>query len=137
MQSSQHSKSSASQDAKVELHDLFHINDLDDIILEYADGEVDSKNYAVNPQNQNLFFSVSLPVSALLRHVIRGEQAEAEAMLKKNPALLLEKGKVTDYSGRTIQGTAFQLALGAEDAEMCEMIAPYFAEVKEGLYSMI
>src|SRR6185437_5790629 len=62
----------------------------------------------------------------LLQHVIRGEEAEAKKMLEANPRLLLEKGMVTDYSGRRIEGTDFQLALGAEDVEMCEMIAPYF-----------
>jgi len=62
----------------------------------------------------------------LLNHVIRGEEAEAKKMLEAKPRLLLERGLVTDYSGRQIEGTAFQLALGAEDTQMCEMIAPYF-----------
>jgi len=62
----------------------------------------------------------------LLIHVVRGEEAEAKKMLEANPQLLLERGLVTDYSGRQIEGTAFALALGAEDIEMCEMITPYF-----------
>ena len=74
-------------------------------------------------------------VKKLLNHVIHGEQAEAKAMIEKSPNLLLETGRVTDYSGRTIEGTAFQLALGAEDVAtqdgeecMAEMIKRYLLE---------
>lgn len=61
----------------------------------------------------------------LLLHVVHGEQDEAEAIIQKNPQLLLDAGLVTDYSGRRIQGTALQVALGAGDLEMCKMIVPY------------
>ena len=66
--------------------------------------------------------------------VIRGEQKEAEDILKhvmkqKNRALLLQllssKGWVIDYSGRTIEGTALQMALGAGDVNLgtpCELL---------------
>ena len=56
-----------------------------------------------------------------LQHIARGEQTEAEAMLKAaNPldrrALLTGKAIVKDYAdetGRMLKGTALQLALGA------------------------
>lgn len=70
---------------------------------------------------------------------MKGEQEQAEAMLKNNPALILEKGRVTDYSGRTIEGTALQMALGAEDVGiqeneecMVEMIERYLKKLPNG-----
>ena len=78
-------------------------------------------------------------VKKLLNHVIHGEQAEAKAMIEKSPNLLLETGRVTDYSGRTIEGTAFRLALGADDVatqdgEVCmaEMIKRYLLTLPDG-----
>lgn len=78
-------------------------------------------------------------LSRLLQYVAYGEQTEAEKILKLNPALLLEKGTVVDYSGRTIQGTALQIALGAEDVGyqkdeecMVEMIQRYFDKLPDG-----
>ncbi|HAU0673210.1 TPA: hypothetical protein JBG80_12150 [Legionella pneumophila] len=68
----------------------------------------------------------------LLTHVVKGEQAKAQAMIEKNPGLLLIKAKAIDYSGRTIIGTAFQGALGAGDKPMWEMMLPYFKDLKEG-----
>jgi hypothetical protein len=61
----------------------------------------------------------------LLLHIVRGEQKEAEELIRVNPKLLLQSGRVTDYSGRRIEGTALQLALGAEDVEMSKMITFY------------
>ena len=78
-------------------------------------------------------------VLKLATHVVRGEQAEAEAMIKEDPKLLLEKCQVVDYSGRTLEGTPLQLALGAEDVKfhdkevcMTEMIIPYFKDLPDG-----
>lgn len=68
----------------------------------------------------------------LLRHIVQGNQVEAEKLIKLSPELLSMRGQVTDYSGRIIEGTPFQLALGAEDDEMCEMIAPYFDKIANG-----
>lgn len=75
----------------------------------------------------------------LLTHVIRGEQAKAEKMIKNNPHLLLETGIVVDYSGRKIEGTALQLALGADDVKyhdneecMVEMIYKYLKKLPNG-----
>ncbi len=76
-------------------------------------------------------FSAALDtvVNQLLQHVVHGEQKEAEKLIQDNPELLLKKGRVTDYSGRMIEGTAFQMALGAEDVEMAKMIAHYLDQL--------
>lgn len=58
---------------------------------------------------------------------------EAEKFFRTNPALLLEKGTVMDYSGRTHEKrTAFQLALGAEDSGMAQMMASILDEYFPG-----
>lgn len=65
---------------------------------------------------------------------MQGDFDEAKAMLNKNPSLVLYKGQVTDYSGRTIEGTGYQMALGADDVSrqahpdegMADMIREYF-----------
>src|SRR3990167_10539650 len=58
----------------------------------------------------------------LLQLVLRGDQDEAEKILKANPALLYEKTKATDYSGRTFYCSPFQAALGAGDIWMLKMM---------------
>ncbi len=70
-------------------------------------------------------------VTRLLARVVRGEQVEAEALLIKNPKLLLlNTGRGADYSGRIVVGqTAWQAALCAGDVEMLQMIEPYFDSI--------
>lgn len=58
----------------------------------------------------------------LCQHVVFGEYKEAKAMLDQNPRLVLHKARVQDYSfgqtgdkRREIEGTAYQMALGAGD----------------------
>jgi hypothetical protein len=81
--------------------------------------------------------------SRLLEHVVKGEQDEAEEIIKKNCSFLRRVGRVQDYSGRTIEGTALQMALGAGDigpkqdnVYMVEMIQNYFSELPDGLQEM-
>jgi hypothetical protein len=63
-------------------------------------------------------------VNQLLRHVVTGDQAAAEGMIKKDPALLLEIGQATDLSWRPFTDvTALMLAAGAGDADMTAVIA--------------
>ena len=67
-----------------------------------------------------------------LQHIVRGEQNEAENMLKANPDLLLCKGNVTDYSNRTFHNiNAFQYALWALDYHMWKMIRKYLPKEKQ------
>ena len=64
--------------------------------------------------------------------------AKAKAMIKANPDLLLAisciKTYAADLAGNhvMVEGTAFQLALGAEDEEMAAMIAKYLDEYYPG-----
>lgn len=69
----------------------------------------------------------------VMQHVVYGEQEQAEAMIKANPRLLLIQTQAIDYSGRTIIGTAFQAALGAEDERMWAMIQPYFTQLESAI----
>ena len=81
--------------------------DLINMVLEYCDVSQDETN-------------------RLLLLVARGEQDQAEAMIKESPLLVLEKGTVTDLSNRTFKDiTAFQYALWARDWHMWEMLLKY------------
>ena len=58
-------------------------------------------------------------VDRLVTHVARGEQDEAEAMLRQNPQLALGKGHAVEHCGREFGGiTAFQFACWALDWHM-------------------
>src|SRR3990167_7535542 len=70
----------------------------------------------------NKLFQPKVSAAKLLRLVLRGDQDEAEKILKANPALLYEKTKATDYSGRTFYCSPFQAALGAGDIWMLKMM---------------
>ncbi len=76
-------------------------------------------------------------IKEFLRLVAEGEQDKAEEMLngnetkgiKRNPALALLSGNVTDLSGRTFIGiTAFQYAVWALDWHMWTMIRKYLPD---------
>lgn len=66
----------------------------------------------------------------VMKYVVYGEQVKAKYMIEANPRLLLAKTQYIDYSGRTIFGTPFQAALGAEDSPMWEMMIPYFTKLE-------
>lgn len=73
-------------------------------------------------------------ITRLLQHVAYGEQEEAEAMLKEDPGLLLQKTNVTDLSRRTFfQVTALQYALWALDWHMWNMLFSYFEDTKNAV----
>ncbi len=68
-------------------------------------------------------FQPELRAARLLLFVIRGEQANAHAMLRQYPELILKRGNVTDYSGRTFEHiTAYEYAYWAKDTHMCRML---------------
>lgn len=98
---------------------------LDNKILEYTEEEnFVSTHYdpAEIPQKGSCylsFFQNRLPVVTLLQHAVYGEYKAVDAMLTKNPLLLLEADTVVDYSGRKhVDRTVLQLALGAEDIDI-------------------
>ena len=71
----------------------------------------------------------TVSINRLLSLVAQGCQAEAEAMIEKDPSLLLERGDVTDGAGRTFRGiTALQYPVWALDAHMWTMILPLFPD---------
>ena len=77
----------------------------------------------------NKFVEDQKLVAKLLKHVGRGEQELAIEMVKKNPKLLLKKGKLTDYAGKVFDTiTAFQYAVWALDRHMWEAFLPYLTK---------
>jgi len=103
---------------------------LDDIV-----GETKESPFAPTSSNKFVFFNqTDLPVTSFLNHVVHGDYEEVKAMLDKNPSLVLYKGQITDYSGRTFEGTGLKIALWAEDVSreghpnegMADMIRGYF-----------
>jgi U-box domain len=67
-------------------------------------------------------------VDQLILHVAQGKQDEAEALIRANPDLLMHKGTVTDYAGRTFRGiTALQYAFWGLDWHMWKMIRKYLS----------
>lgn len=81
--------------------------------------------------------SSSLPMVSLLDYAVKGSEESVLAILENASIpdlemLLSHKGVVTDYSGRVIEGTVFQIALGAEDVEMCDMIVLFFDKIPNG-----
>jgi hypothetical protein len=72
----------------------------------------------------------------LAQYIVYGNQVEAEKIISAYPSLLLRKVITIDYSGRIIEGTPLQLALGAEDVKyhadekcMVEIILQHFEKL--------
>ncbi|MDI1352069.1 MAG: hypothetical protein PSV35_04755 [bacterium] len=65
-----------------------------------------------------------LQLPKFFHQVAKGQQNEAEQLLKANPdvQLLLHHGEFTDYSGRTFNCTAYEYAYWAKDTHMCRML---------------
>jgi len=57
----------------------------------------------------------------LLEHVVKGNKDEVKKILDANPKLVLQTGRATDFSGREIEGTVFQMALGADDVNRAKV----------------
>ena len=49
-----------------------------------------------------------LKTKKILKHVVLGEQSQAEQMIRKKPGLLFIRAETIDFSGRIIQATAFR-----------------------------
>jgi hypothetical protein len=81
-------------------------------------------------------FGPNLAITKLLHHVVRGQQDAAEAMLRKDPQLLIKKGDVTDYSGRTFHKVSpWQCMLWALDTHhMGRMMLACVPASSEGDY---
>ena len=90
--------------------------------------ERDAGNFATTSSlNYRLFNGGNAPGHRLplllLQSVVRGEQDKAASILASCPHLLIHRGDVTDYSGRTFKNiTAFQSSLWSMDTYMCRMM---------------
>ena len=74
-------------------------------------------------KEQHRLFQPDLDGLKLLRFVVRGKQEKANGLLYKHPELLLKRGTITDYSGRTFKNiTAYEYAYWALDTHMCRML---------------
>ena len=78
-------------------------------------------------------FKPQIDAKQFLQHVAYGQQAEAEALLEKDPELAQELLKAadipfTDYSGRTFTCTAYEYAYWAKDAHMQRMLEKYIRQ---------
>ncbi len=77
-----------------------------------------------------------------LQHVVNGEVDAVKDMLEKDINLLFIRRTVTDLAGRKVYGTAFQIALCADDmnpyenpyssSDMCRLIAKFFDRFPKG-----
>jgi hypothetical protein len=98
-----------------------------DIVLEYL-GPSNTPS-ATSPDRADYagtIFGNRLPVLALLQHVVRGEQAQAEEFIKMNRNLIFAKEDVIDYSGRRFKNiSAWEYALWAYDRHMWKMLLKY------------
>jgi hypothetical protein len=98
-----------------------------DIVFEYLDlSNMPSATSANRADYAGTIFGNRLPVLALLQHVVRREQAQAEAFVKKNLDLIFAKEDVIDYSGRRFKNiSAWEYALWAYDRHMWTMLLKY------------
>jgi hypothetical protein len=100
-----------------------------DILKHTLFTKVDAKSLAAFSQTSTLSDELVKPqtlTAKLLQHVARGQQDQAEAMLKDNPGLLFKKGAVTDYSNSEFTDiSALQYAAWAYDTHMLKMLLKY------------
>jgi hypothetical protein len=112
--------------------------EIDNIASSYVDPVELTTNGIYSSTNPSTFFEgqvFGLYLTKLLQHAVHGEKDQVDDMLKNNPLLLLERGTVTDYSGRThFNRTVYQLALGATD---CDVINEHGLKVVDGMIEMI
>ena len=82
---------------------------------------------------KEICFPAWLIVKNLLTHVARGEQDEAENLLKSSPGLLTCQATI-HHQGRYnfVNRTPYQIALANEDDDMCLMLHTYFAKLPNG-----
>lgn len=72
------------------------------------------------------FFQPEVILQKLLRHVVRGEQMQAEKIARTSPLLALKKSKIKDYSERQFLHTSpLQYAAWALDSFMLQMLLHY------------
>ncbi len=117
------------------------------LIMDYLDGDITigkQANYGAN--NACTLFECGskenhydkLAFVALLGYVVRGEQDQAEAIIRTNPKLLFEYGTVKDFVGNTfINYSPCQLACYAQDEKMLKMMKSYLDENRKMQFNKI
>ena len=87
---------------------------------------------AITSKPNNTLFSNTLMTAKntkLLMLVAHGEEPQAHALIGHQSKVLLERGDVTDYSGRTFKNiTAYEYAYWAKDWHMCRMLESHMDE---------
>lgn len=118
---------------------FLHVPALEGLVGEYYVGSKKLiKNNSSHLANPSTFFDFQLAARKLLQHAAYGEKDKVDEMLKNNPLLLLEKGTVTDYSGRKhYQRTVYQLLLGAVDRDISIIMNGKKIKVVEGMIEMV
>jgi L-rhamnose mutarotase len=133
-------------------------HDIEDRIVQFLTKPINPKNVrtaiafikAARPTPLSRLFEGAVKkewnrrVTELCQYVVYGKYDEVKAILEKNPQLLLYRARVKDYSFyqdekgkrtyREMEGTAYQLALAAEDISreqwpdegMADMMLAYF-----------
>ena len=95
------------------------------------------RNSALNTAISQLIISSmqeKQKLALLLVHISRGEQDQAEEILKYQPNLMLKHGEVIDFSGRKFQAVSgFEYALWAYDIHMLYMMLACIPKTNEGL----
>ncbi|WP_173235463.1 hypothetical protein [Legionella antarctica] len=97
---------------------------------------IKAKTNAILDKHTRTLFQPPAILSKFLEFVAHGKQDHAEKIFtirKKNPhqlqELLLERGTVTDYSGRTFTNiSAYEYAYWAKDKHMCRMLESHMDE---------
>lgn len=80
------------------------------------------------------FVDNSSPIDNLIKYIIQGKSTEANTLLRKNPALLMEKGSGLDYSNVPIKDvTPLQAAFLRHDYLMLSSIEALFEEMDDGV----
>lgn len=104
----------------------------------YVAWKKQTKKWLGDKSNNEFELDGTILTTRLLLHVARGEQDEAEQLLKEAPSLLPEllsqTGDVVDYAGRIFKDvTAFQVAVWNKDTHMARMLLQCVPEGNAGL----
>ena len=94
----------------------------------------DKSKLASTSQEYRRLLSNDLMTAKMLMLVAQGQQTQAQSLLGHQPNLLLQRGDVTDYSGRTFKNiTAYEYAYWAKDWHMCRMLEAQMDEETKAL----
>ncbi|KTD44287.1 hypothetical protein [Legionella parisiensis] len=115
---------------KCELYDESQ-QDIQDVIGQHSSTS-NLLNYASTSKGHLNFFKHMIDVRKLSYHEVRGEHDLVQEILRENIYLMVQKGTITDCSGRIFENTsAFEYALWALDEPMWVMMLECLSENEE------